>query len=280
MNVERTRPSTKLASLIEWHWRAASDDPTPCIQKIVPDGYPEFIFHFGDPFRICMNEVWSEQGQALVAGQLRKYFFLENTGVTEIFGITFKPTALTHLFQISMGALTDKVVDLSELHHNISGITSCIGRSKKFSDRIKAAENYLLPFITNAPQEHVVDKSLAMQREQNGLLSILPMCSSLGITDRHLQRLYRQYVGLTPKYYSRIIRFSTIFAQIKEGKISWADVIHASGYYDQSHFIRDFKAFTGEDPSGFQFQEASLTNFFAGKTRKSDLSNTNREATA
>jgi AraC-like DNA-binding protein len=280
MNFERIRPGPTMAPFVEWYWSVESDDPTPRIQKIVPDGYPEFIFHYADPFRIRLNDRWFKQGRALVGGQMLKHFFLENTGATEMFGITFKPAALTHLFQIPMRPLTGKVVDISTLPRTVSNMLDAVGYCKTMSDRIASAETFLQPFITSAPQQHVVDRSLILQREHAGLIPILPMCASLGITDRHLQRLYNKYVGISPKYYSRIIRFSTIFTQMKEGKLSWADVIHSSGYYDQSHFIRDFKAFTGEDPSGFQFQEASLTNFFAGKTRKSDLYNTNRKASA
>lgn len=280
MNFERIRPGSALAPFVEWYWSVESADPTPRVQKIVPDGYPEFIFHYGDPFRIRLADRWNKQGRALVGGQMLKHFFLENTGVTEMFGITFKPAALTHLLQISMRPLTGKVIELSELPQTVSRMADAIGSCKTMSDRITAAEKFLQPLTTKVPEEHVVDRSLAILREHAGLVPILPMCASLGITDRHLQRLYNKYVGLSPKYYSRIIRFSTIFTQMKEGKVSWADVIHASGYYDQSHFIRDFKAFTGEDPSGFQFQEPSLTNFFAGKRRMSDLSNTNRKASA
>jgi len=280
MDFERTRPGPILAPYIEWYWYVQSDDPTPRIQKIIPDGYPEFIFHYGDPFRIYLHSRWELQGKALAAGQIRKYFHLENTGTTDIFGITFKPTALAHLFQLPMQPLTDKVIPIAQLPSSVSGIANAVGIHSSLSGRIAAVENFLKAFVTEAPEQHVIDRSIGMVRQHAGMISVLSMCSELGITDRQLQRLYNKYVGLSPKYYSRIVRFSTIFTQIKEGKISWADVVSASGYYDQSHFIRDFKSFTGEDPTAFPFREASLTNFFARKTRRSDLSNTTQKKSA
>ena len=65
-----------------------------------------------------------------------------------------------------------------------------------------------------------------------------------------------------------------VFDMMHKPDTTWSDVVHASGYYDQSHFIRNFKAFTGEGPGGYLFSSPNLANFFLKKTNKSDLYNT------
>jgi transcriptional regulator GlxA family with amidase domain len=85
------------------------------------------------------------------------------------------------------------------------------------------------------------------------------------ITERQLERLFKKYIGLSPKFYSRIIRFNHIFQLVKEKRISWLEITHLSGYFDQSHFIRDFKAFTGEEPSQYFFDAPDMANFFLKK---------------
>ncbi len=97
------------------------------------------------------------------------------------------------------------------------------------------------------------------------MATVAELCQAGSLGERQLQRLFKRYIGLSPKYYARIIRFNHIFQLIKEGGHNWAEIIFLSGYYDQSHFIRNFKAFTGEDPSGYFFQEQNMANFFLNK---------------
>jgi AraC-like DNA-binding protein len=85
------------------------------------------------------------------------------------------------------------------------------------------------------------------------------------VGERYLQQLFQKYIGVSPKFFARIVRFSYIFKVIKDEDPNWADVVYEAGYYDQSHFIRNFKAFTGEDPSAYIFAEKSLANFFMKK---------------
>ena len=106
-------PDKELEPLIERYWLVNDDDTTPRQQKIVPDGFTEIIFHLNDPYRIRLDSDWELQTESLLAGQIRKHFFLENTGRSNIVGIKLKPTAITHLFGLHMHQFTDKVVDLS-----------------------------------------------------------------------------------------------------------------------------------------------------------------------
>jgi hypothetical protein len=90
-------------------------DITCRLQKIIPDGFPEIIFHFADPYRIKLDERWESQEESLIAGQITKHFFLENSGASDILGIKLKPTALTQIFGINMSSLKDKVVALPQI---------------------------------------------------------------------------------------------------------------------------------------------------------------------
>jgi AraC-like DNA-binding protein len=97
------------------------------------------------------------------------------------------------------------------------------------------------------------------------MVTMASVCKELGIGERYLQRLFQNYIGVSPKFFARIVRFSYIFQLIKDESPTWADVVYEAGYYDQSHFIRNFKAFTGEDPGKYIFAEKSLANFFMRK---------------
>src|ERR1700759_4543736 len=115
MGFNRFKPHPDLTSFIECYWVVRDDDHATKREKIIPDGFTELIFHFGDTYRTNINGEWVEHSKYLLAGQISSCFFLENTGRSGIAAIKFKPTALTQLFGIEMITYTDKVVDLDSI---------------------------------------------------------------------------------------------------------------------------------------------------------------------
>ena len=79
-------------------------------EKIIPDGYSEMIFHYQQPYHSNIKGTWNTQEKYIIAGQIRNYFFLKNTGRIGMFAIKFQPWALNTLFGINMQTLTDSVV--------------------------------------------------------------------------------------------------------------------------------------------------------------------------
>src|SRR5215213_4749375 len=118
MLFERIAPLKELERFIECFWVVESNDTTPEIQKIIPDGFPEIIFHYKDVYKINIKNKWELQSKSLIAGQIKKHFFLQNTGSSGVFGIKFKPAGLAHLFSITMSELTDKALPLSEIKNS------------------------------------------------------------------------------------------------------------------------------------------------------------------
>lgn len=266
MHFSRVRPTGGSASFVEWYWTTKSDNPAPQRVKIIPDGFPEMVFHYGDPYRIWLKGRWRRQGRFLLGGQLTQHCFLENTGRSEIFGITFKPAALTHLFSLPMKAYAGNVVNLATVPGPWKPLITAVFSRSTQKERIAATELFFKPYHTKFVSDHPVEKCLAIIQQSHGTRAIKAVCEETGVTERQIERLFARYIGLSPKYFARILRFNHIFHLIQKGQVSWADVVHLSGYYDQSHFIRDFKRFTGEDPTAFSFREKSLTNFFAWKS--------------
>lgn len=253
MNFRRVEPLGPAQRAVECYWMVEDTDTTPVKQKIIPDGFTEIIFHYGDHYRINLEDKWEKQATSLLAGQITRHFYLENTGATDIIGIKLKPAAAAHLFGVKMNEITDKVIPFDKLKP-----------IKELKD-IELIDKYFNDLCVDYPHDHIVDTSLAMIFSKHGMISVNDICKELSITDRYLQQLFRKYVGLSPKFFARIIRFGYIFQVIKEKSPDWASVVYEAGYYDQSHFIRNFKAFTGEDPTEYIFAEKSLANFFMKK---------------
>src|SRR5688500_15388894 len=110
MVFNRIQPSGSIKHFVDCYWMVDDEDMTVKIQKIIPDGFAEIIFHYGDPYKIQIEDDWELQSDFLLAGQITKYFYLANCGRTGSFGIKFKPAAVSHIFNLSMKEYTDKVV--------------------------------------------------------------------------------------------------------------------------------------------------------------------------
>lgn len=271
MEFTRISPHPAVADFIECYWMMYSDDTLPVVEKIIPDGFTELIFNYRDVYQSQISGHWSLQSPNLLAGQLRTYFYLQNTGATGSVAIKLQPTALTQLFGLSMDQYVDQIIDLDSLAHPaLKALSTQISTAVHLQheqqvDVIKALlDNYFTSLIPTATA-NPLKQPLALIFQSNGIITVAEMASAAGLSERQLERLFKKYIGLSPKYYARIVRFNYIFELIKSKQITWAEVVYQSGYYDQSHFIRNFKAFTGEDPSAYYFEEKNMANFFLNK---------------
>ena len=261
MNFKRVEPKGIAAQWVESYWIIESDDPTPHEQKIIPDGYPEIIFHFGDAYRVNISGIWETQAQSLFAGQIRQHFFLENTGRASMLGIKLKPVAPAQLFGLAISNFTDRVVPLNEIG-SLEKLENDIRNIDGMDARISNANNFFSSFVFN---ENPTQLGLDWILKTKGATTVQEISRVMQVSERHAERLFQKYVGLSPKFYCRIIRFNTIFHLLAEHDPTWAELAYDAGFTDQSHFIRNFKAFTGEDPSAYGFDEKTLANFFLKK---------------
>jgi methylphosphotriester-DNA--protein-cysteine methyltransferase len=267
MIFKRFSPSPLLQQLIECYWIIENDDPQPHQQKIIPDGFPEIIFHYKDPYRICLHSNWEQQSMRLLGGQISGHFFLENTGASGMVGIKLKPTALTHLFNLDMQAFTDKVVELTAaIGDRLQPLEQALHATSDHETMVALIDQQLEQLLSQISYAaSPVDRAVNLIFEKKGMISVAEITIAAGVGERQLERLFKKYVGLAPKFYARIIRFSTIFEYMQQGDPGWAGLAYEAGFYDQSHFIRNFKAFTGEDPSRYGFDEKNMANFFLKK---------------
>ena len=268
MIFRQIEPDKKLNHLIKSYWLVDSEGENSIQrQKIIPDGFTEIIFHYKEPFRINIEGNWQIQSKHLLAGQIRNHFFLENTGYSGMFGIKFKPAALTQLFDLEMASLTDKVLDLNKaIGAKLDFIADCIHSDKDIEVKVKEIDDFLIELYHKSNLENnSISAILDLILENKGMISIKEIRGKFEITERSLERLFQRYVGLSPKFYCRIIRFAHIFELIQQKDYSWADLSYLSGFFDQSHFIKNFKEFTGEEPSQYAFDEINMANFFLKK---------------
>lgn len=261
--------SPLFSDFIKSFWSFENDDPTITVEKIIPDGYPELIFHYKDPYQINIKGHWELQANYLIAGQIRNYFHLKNTGSTGIFGIKMQPAALQELFGLEMYTYTDQVFPFPEkIKTLLDPIISIAISSSAFEEKVASIETWFKQFTQNTPfKKNLINPVVSKIIASKGLVTVNELKLEAGISERSMERRFKTAVGISTQLYIKIIRFSHIFKTVKEHS-KWADVAYLCGYYDQSHFIKNFKEFTGESPSAYGFDEKTMANFFLAPPKK------------
>ena len=133
MEFTRISPHPDLEGFIECYWVMYSYNSVPQVEKIIPHGFTEIIFNYGDVYKAKISGNWTLQSPNLLAGQLKTFFYLENTGRTGSIAIKLKPAVLTQLFGYSMDQYLDKIVGLDsfsnpELKQLKEKIDDCVRR--------------------------------------------------------------------------------------------------------------------------------------------------------
>lgn len=254
-------PNSALQHAVECYWTVVGDEIEE--QKIVPDGFPEIVFHFGDVYELVGdNGIAIRQEKQLLSGQILRPIVLRPTGTSDVLGIKFKPAGLWTLLGIDMANRKDQIVPLekcSDVMFRLSGDLAHVHRS----ERISLIEELLLTIPKShqnalSPVIDAIDKS-------NGGLSIESICEHHGLTERSLQRMFRQQVGITAKQYSRIVRFRSVYALLQKPSLTKSDSLYLAGYFDQPHFNKEFRVFTNDHPGKWFSQANAFANLFMNR---------------
>lgn len=233
-------------------------------EKIIPDGFPEIIIHYGDPYKILLGGQWKLQEKELLAGQIRNHFYLENTGISGVFGIKLQPWTLKYLFNLNMKTIRDKVIMIPyDIRMKSRPLLDICGAGTPFEQKIQELNDWWMDFLGLHRKRGLAgEKAAQLILDRNGAVGLEELLQAAHVSERSLGRYFDTHIGLGPKFYSRIIRFSHIFKLVQQPDFQWADISFLAGYYDQSHFIKNFKEFTGEEPSRYAFDKANMANLF------------------
>ncbi|MDR1797508.1 MAG: AraC family transcriptional regulator [Clostridiales Family XIII bacterium] len=202
----------------------------------VPDGCVDFEFH-------CSPE----RPEAFICGTVTtgKPFFVE-PGVT-YFGVRYHPGVFPHRLGLLGIDLTDRRVPLEELPGG-RALIAAVTEAGSFEERIEA---YMGSGIeqsigwTKTSEMRLLSTVLKLIVEKCGDVRIQELERETGYTARNINYLFNRYMGVSPKSYCKFIRFQTLLGDIHRhwGK-PFSGSISVAGYYDHSHMLRDFKAYT------------------------------------
>jgi AraC-like DNA-binding protein len=269
MDYNTFEPPSTLHTLVKCFWTLKSNIGDKLEkQRIVPDGCMEMIFHFGDPYKQYLSDgSVIIQPRCFVFGQITSPLDIEPTGRTGIFAVRFHPESFMPFSTKPVHEMENKAVSLVELYGE-DGLRfeQEILAAKTTEERIEICETFLMGRLsTPEAMDRIVKSSVETILSLNGNLSVEELTQNLNVNRRQLERRFSSVIGISPKQLARIVRLQATIKMLLNGQFtSLTAVAYEGDFYDQAHFIKDFKAFTGMSPKKFYADNFKMSSLFYG----------------
>lgn len=272
MGYKEIIPGSGLRQYIKCYYIYESASEAAFDDTVYPSGCMEVIFNLG-------NGIWQTAGIASgrkaafyalprieLWGQITRPLLIRSIGKNSMLGIRFFPHAAGCFINEKVDGFNDQVLDFGESSDPAEySLHQLLLSTKTWSDRIRIVENYLLKTLSLSLSQkrtnriHVVGDVMKEMRRTDFFDNLDNVAARYGISSRYLQKLFLQYSGLTPKLYTKINRFQNSLRLVGQKDASLTSIAYDCGYFDQSHFIKDFKSFTGLTPSGYSIENSPVT---------------------
>lgn len=246
-------PSLDLCEYVDCYWTFSGEIFfKDAFQRIMPTGAFDLIIHYGDLYENVKNNHRSLEPRLALFGPISSANTIFPTGQINIIAIRFKPAGIVPFLSIPAGEFCDEYIPCRELKKisDLFDIESILPNDS--SQAIAKIDDFLhtkLNENNRLPDLRVVHAIIALQQAP---VSIKNLAKEVNLSTRHFQQLFYDYVGISPKTYSEIIRFNqTLYLLQTRPSQTLTEISYVLNYFDQAHFIKSFKKLSGFTPSEY-----------------------------
>jgi len=247
-------PSDELKSFIQCYW---SIHPTnTCVHKMISDGGMGIVFNFGSSF---LNPIptlsYNTDTKCILTGPKIESFNLQLNPNINALGVRFLPGGAYPFLKHTLNTNLDSIQALSNKHlPHIHNLYDLLKQSKHIKQSLPLLNNYFLEHLNNLDNKPTlwINAVIKTIQKNHGTLKAEELASLFSLSKRHFERRFKKEVGLSPKQFSRIVRVQKARTLMKTLQLdSLTQISYACDYFDQAHFIHDFKFFAKETPKEY-----------------------------
>ncbi len=251
MRFEKHFPADKLKDYIKYY--VVSENDVESNYHVFPSSGLVIGFQYKGQLSSIQDTTLNKLSSAGITGIADSYKIFKNSVDIGTVLVYFTEIGFTHfashpaneLFNLSLSL--DDIFDKNE----ISAVEEKLMIATTDKQRIKIVEQFLVAQLKDIQTDKLIVEAVKLIYKSNGTIRVKELNEKLFISQSPFEKRFRKVVGTTPKKFTSIIRFNTVLDNLNETK-SLTEICYENNFFDQAHFIKDFKQFTGQTPENFK----------------------------
>ncbi len=261
-------PASPLCHFIESFFYYRDSTERLQLHRFLPDGHVTLVLDLTDrPKHIYANDSLEEIQtcrRAWFSGFRTEPITIPSGVLSEMMIVNFRRGMALPFLDRPLHEVTDYVVDAEILlRDGILELRERLLEAPSIPAKFERLEHHLLRHYRSRLEVNpFVDYAIRQIIARPSAISLQEMAQKVGFSQKHIIKLFKDHVGVTPKNFLKVIRFQQIVEAIEQRQVvQWTEIAHDCGFYDQSHFIADFKRYAGYTPEAYLRKKGQLLNY-------------------
>lgn len=268
MSIKTAKPSIILQPYIKQYWGVENVllNGKKHIQRIIPSGLPELSLYIGRRPQILGNKNDFDDN-FILNGHQKGFYDLQVKKELSVFSIVFQPQGLMFFFNFPLNEVYNQSVPLKYLNRKFEqNILTQLTDEQSFEKRVKIIESSLCVMLKEEQNRFDFSRfnhAINIINQARGIITIEKLASETCLSRKQFERKFSELIGITPKQFLKTIRLQySLYLKSRNEKLNITDLAYEVGYYDQAHFINEFKLQTGFTPKQYFDNNAAYSDFF------------------
>ncbi len=251
MKFEKHLPTDKLKDYIKYYVVSEMDRESE--YKVLPSSGLVMGFQYRGQISSIKNKSLNKMTSAGISGIADGYKVFKNSDNIGTILVYFSDIGFTHFSSRPANELFDLIISLDDIFekHKVNEVEEKLATVSTDKQRIKIVEQFLLSELRDIQADKLIVEAVKLIYQSKGTIRIKELNEKLFISQSPFEKRFRKVVGTTPKKFASIIRFNTVLDSLNETK-SLTEICYENNFFDQAHFSKDFKHFTGDAPEHFK----------------------------
>lgn len=248
-----------LKSLIKYYWLLESDFEIEISNTLLPVNNIDIMINYSEKITYEKDSKVIEAGKIHFNGVRKSADIIMQRGKLKVLGISFFPWGIYPLLKIPVNEFTNQSINMEDIlkEFTIKLEDKLIGNNMSMEENIKIIESELIREINFSYMNINIMKLFESFYSYPAYLNIKSYSKKYNINIKQMERIFLKYTGVSPKVFKKISRFQNIINNLQNYK-SLTELAHHYDYYDQSHFIKEFKVFSKVSPKQFLKEKVSI----------------------
>lgn len=258
-------PAPPLARFVRSLWHCENLRLTHNFERVLPSGAAQLIVNLKeDRTRTYLPEknfaCETTSGTVLSGAQMR-YCVIDTAETECVVGAVFCPGGTAPFFHLPAHEISDRSISLDLLWgRRASDLREQLLAAPSPHARLETLERLLTLAFQPLSPDAAVDFALQVFHHRPDRNSVAAVTDRTGLSARRFIQRFKSSVGLSPKQYCRILRFQSALTCARTADVDWTRIALDCGYFDQAHFIHDFRDFSGITPTGYRRGRTEFQN--------------------